>query len=593
MKRLYTLLAATCATIWATAATVTFDLTTGYSDQQAEVTTANSGVTISFKKGTGNVPPVWLASLSNMRVYPGNTLTISCDNTITQVEFTFGDKDHSFKAGTASLPTLTSGDYAESGTTGTWQGSATAITFTAQGSKGHARLNAITVTVEGEIADAVPNPVISPAGAMFSDEQAVTITCDDHEAAIHYTTDGTEPHALSALYSGPLTLTATTTLKAIAIKGDAQSSVVTAQFTQIAGVASIAEFLAAGEGETMVFNNPVVVTHQTEKHLYVQDDTGAMYIWGETGQTYAQGDVIPAGFWGTSATYGGEPELSVYHTNNFLPATERVEVKPAVITPQDINTLNFARLVTIKNVTFDEMGDGYCWIIDARNSENYCMGYTLSFNVPLPQDLDAAYDVTGIVGSHYNIGTIYYLQPLTFGPATSALYYTVVKCFRQKEKNTFAIFWRAFRGNLKQGIKATLITVPVMLLLIFGYGVMKENWGSEFGAVMFVAYDIALVVPLGILCWLFPLLGRFDAPLGHSLKTAAMLTFRHLPSTVIVVLLTVETFVSLIEKWWPVFFAPTLWVLLESLFMERIFPKYLTEPEIEKMNLTSETPVEE
>ena len=182
---------------------------------------------------------------------------------------------------------------------------------------------------------------------------------------------------------------------------------------------------------------------------------------------------------------------------------------------------------------------------------------------------------------------------LTFGPATSALYYTVVKCFRQREKNTFTIFWRAFRGNLKQGIKATLITVPVMLLLIFGYGVMKENWGSEFGAVMFVAYDIALVVPLGILCWLFPLLGRFDAPLGHSLKTAAMLTFRHLPSTVILVLLTVETFVSLIEKWWPVFFAPTLWVLLESLFMERIFPKYLTEPEIEKMNLTSETPVEE
>ena len=182
---------------------------------------------------------------------------------------------------------------------------------------------------------------------------------------------------------------------------------------------------------------------------------------------------------------------------------------------------------------------------------------------------------------------------LTFGPATSALYYTVVKCFRQKEKSTFTLFWRAFRGNLKQGIKATLITVPILLLLAAGYSIMKANWSSDFGAVMFVAYDIALVVPLGILVWLFPLLGRFDAPIKDSLKTAAMLTFRHLPSTVILVLLTVETFVSLLEKWWPVFFAPTLWVLLESLFMERIFPKYLTEPEIEKMNLTSETPVSE
>ncbi len=182
---------------------------------------------------------------------------------------------------------------------------------------------------------------------------------------------------------------------------------------------------------------------------------------------------------------------------------------------------------------------------------------------------------------------------LTAGSATSALYYTVVKCFRQKEKNTFQIFWRSFRSNLKQGALATLIAAPVLLLLLFGYSVMQANWSSDFGAVMFVAYDIALVVPLGILCWLFPLLGRFESPLKDALKTSAYLTFRHLPSTVILVLLTVETAVSLIEKWWPVFFAPALWALLCSLFMERIFPKYLTEEEKKQMNLTSETPVED
>ena len=185
------------------------------------------------------------------------------------------------------------------------------------------------------------------------------------------------------------------------------------------------------------------------------------------------------------------------------------------------------------------------------------------------------------------------LPIVTFGPATSALYYTVVKCFRQGEKSTFTLFWRSFRGDLKRGILATLLCLPVSLLLAFGYSVMKANWGSDLGAVMFVAYDIALVVPLGIMVWLFPLLGRFDAPLKDSLRTAAMLTFRHLPSTIILVLLTAETAISLIEKWWPVFFAPALCSLLSSLFMERIFPKYLTEPEIEKLNLTSETPTDE
>ena len=92
---------------------------------------------------------------------------------------------------------------------------------------------------------------------------------------------------------------------------------------------------------------------------------------------------------------------------------------------------------------------------------------------------------------------------------------------------------------------------------------------------------------------LFPLMGRFDAPLKDTLRTAALLTFHHLPSTIVLVLLTVETAVSLLERWWPVFFAPALWALLSSLFMERIFPKYLTEPEIQRLNETSETPVRE
>ena len=180
---------------------------------------------------------------------------------------------------------------------------------------------------------------------------------------------------------------------------------------------------------------------------------------------------------------------------------------------------------------------------------------------------------------------------VTFGPATSALYYTVVKCFRQREKSTFTIFWRSFRGNLKQGIKTTLLSVPVVLLLVFGYGVMKQNWSTPLGAVMFVAYDVALVVPLGVLCWLFPLLGRFESPLKDAFRTSAMLTFRHLPTTVVAVLLTLESGIFLLERWWPVFFMPALWALLSSLFMERIFPKYLTEDEKEQMTVTSETPV--
>ena len=58
-------------------------------------------------------------------------------------------------------------------------------------------------------------------------------------------------------------------------------------------------------------------------------------------------------------------------------------------------------------------------------------------------------------------------------------------------------------------------------------------------------------------------------------------------------LLAVELAVFTLERWWPVFFTPVLWALLTSLFFERIFPKYLTEEEITKLSVTSETPTDE
>lgn len=184
------------------------------------------------------------------------------------------------------------------------------------------------------------------------------------------------------------------------------------------------------------------------------------------------------------------------------------------------------------------------------------------------------------------------LPVVTVGPASSALYYTVVKCFRQGEKGTFGVFYRAFRENLKQGVIATLICLPVAAALAFGYAVMRANWGSDLGAVMFVAYDIALVVPAGIVCWLFPLLGRFSFRLRDAFRTAAMLALRHLPTTVVTVLLALELGIFTLERWWPVCFAPALCALLTSLFFERIFPKYLSEADAEKLEETSETPIE-
>ena len=74
------------------------------------------------------------------------------------------------------------------------------------------------------------SPTIS-GNTSFSDTTQVSLSGPDG-AEIHYTTDGTVPTAESALYSEAFTLSATTTVKAIAIKDGQSSEVASRVFTK-------------------------------------------------------------------------------------------------------------------------------------------------------------------------------------------------------------------------------------------------------------------------------------------------------------------------------------------------------------------------
>lgn len=80
-----------------------------------------------------------------------------------------------------------------------------------------------------------PSPVVgapSISGTTpFTDTTSVTISAASG-AEIRYTTDGSKPTAASTLYSGAITLSATTTVKAIAIVDGVSSSVAAQQFVK-------------------------------------------------------------------------------------------------------------------------------------------------------------------------------------------------------------------------------------------------------------------------------------------------------------------------------------------------------------------------
>jgi hypothetical protein len=150
-------------------------------------------------------------------------------------------------------------------------------------------------------ATAVAAPVFNPAGGTYTSAQSVTITSSTTGASIRYTTNGTSPTATTGtLYSAPVSISATTTLKAIAYKsGSTDSSVTSATYTINTG---------GGSG-----SQSITITVSSDDAKERTDTTsGTMNLtsslpFGNAGSTYTigvrfPGATIPAGAVITSAT---------------------------------------------------------------------------------------------------------------------------------------------------------------------------------------------------------------------------------------------------------------------------------------------------
>ncbi len=74
-------------------------------------------------------------------------------------------------------------------------------------------------------------PVFSPPGGSFATSQTVTIAPQNLGALVYITRDGSTPTSSSTLVTGTVTVSETSTIKAIAIQGNKSSSISSATFT--------------------------------------------------------------------------------------------------------------------------------------------------------------------------------------------------------------------------------------------------------------------------------------------------------------------------------------------------------------------------
>lgn len=125
-------------------------------------------------------------------------------------------------------------------------------------------------------------PVLSPASGVYAGAQAVTIADTTPGTTIYYTTDGTTPSTNSTIYAGPIQVSSSGTIAAIAAGGGySASSVSTAQyFIQSSQTRYI--YTAAGDGlwgyagdggpaPSAALNEPVNTAVDAAGNLYIAD----------------------------------------------------------------------------------------------------------------------------------------------------------------------------------------------------------------------------------------------------------------------------------------------------------------------------------
>ena len=373
----------------ANAAEVTFDLTSGYANAEEVSSVSKDGVTLTFDKGTNSNTPKWYTTGTAIRLYGGSTLTVnSTVGTVTSVVFTFSGTSNTLS--NTGAATVTEGAYSESGTTGTWTLNSTNATITRGGTSGHARIKNVVVTVVA--AGSLAAPTFLVAEGTYYQAKTVEITNANGSGKVYYTTNGDDPTAASTEYTAPIEIAATTTLKAVVVDGDKSSEITSATYTieTPVEVANIAEYLTKDDNAVVKFTNPVTVVYQGGVYLYVKDDSGVALIYGSVGQTYKNGDVIPAGFFGTKKYYNGIYEFdTAVSDGSFKASTENTgAIDAAESKLADITAANVHQYVFFKDVTYDATNKK---LTDAEGGE--LVVYKRFADLPV----DGEYDVYGFV----------------------------------------------------------------------------------------------------------------------------------------------------------------------------------------------------
>lgn len=169
-----------------------------------------------------------------------------------------------------------------------------------------------------------------------------------------------------------------------------------------------------------------------------------------------------------------------------------------------------------------------------------------------------------------------------FGPATTALYYTIAKTVRRGRGTLLKEFWRSLKENWWKAMVFGLLTVVIGFYLALTDGItvigsLAEGGLSSLGEVILPM--LRLLIFFSINTYIFPVLSRFDLKFVRILGMSISLFVRHLWLTLVMMSVGFVIIFFVSRDWFWIIFFPGVYYYLVSYPMEFILKKYTPKPE--------------
>jgi hypothetical protein len=274
-------------------------------------------------------------------------------------------------------------------------------------------------------------PVFAPGGGSYGATKQVTITDSSPDAAIYYTTNGNTPTASSTRYTGPISVTTSETIKAIATApGFPTSAVASATYTL--------------QAVTPAFT-PVAGTYTSIQSVSLTSVTaGAVIYYTVDGSTPTTSSAMYTGAItvGVSETIKAIATFTGFNNSAVASATYTINLPPAATPVFSPGAGAYTNIKTV-TITSATTGAAIYYTVDNSTPTTTSTKYTGAITVSKTETVKAiatasGYSLSAVASATYTLkgatptfspgaGTYTGAQTVTISSATTgaAIYYTV------------------------------------------------------------------------------------------------------------------------------------------------------------------------